>query len=73
MEYCPYKDLSSYMERHFPKNNNNNISNYNNDPLIGPWDGFNELIVLYFIFQLSKNIPSFFFLFLLFYLERKNK
>jgi len=56
MEYCPYKDLSSYMERHFPKNNNNNISNYNNDPLIGPWDGFNELIVLYFIFQLTSAI-----------------
>eukprot|EP00833_Pecoramyces_ruminatium_P003211 jgi/Orpsp1_1/1177243/evm.model.c7180000060680.1 len=46
MEYCAYGDLSSYMKKHFSKRNNN--------PLIGPWKGFNEYIVLEFLFQLTS-------------------
>jgi len=45
MEYCANGDLSLYMKKHF--------SNKENNPLIGPWKGFNEYIVLEFLFQLG--------------------
>lgn len=46
MEYCANGDLSLYMKKHF--------SNKENNPLIGPWKGFNEYIVLEFLFQLAS-------------------
>lgn len=47
MEYCAEGDLSLYMKSHFNINNSD-------DPLIGPWKGFNEYVVLEFLFQLSS-------------------
>jgi len=45
MEYCARGDLSLYMKKNF--------TNRDNNPLIGPWKGFNEYIVLEFLFQLG--------------------
>ncbi|ORX75343.1 kinase-like protein, partial [Anaeromyces robustus] len=46
MEYCACGDLSIYMKKHFMKKDKS--------PLIGPWKGFNEYIVLDFLFQLAS-------------------
>jgi len=46
MEYCARGDLSLYMKKNF--------TNRDNNPLIGPWKGFNEYIVLEFLFQLAS-------------------
>jgi len=68
MEYCEYGDLSLFMKKNFSKKENN--------PLIGPWKGFNEYIVLEFLFQLGKAILSFliyfFFFFFFFFFLKKN-